>query len=51
MKRLLARLELICLILLLTFSMTACGEKEDERETIKISKEEKSNKKDKATIF
>lgn len=47
MKRLLARLELICLILVLTISMTACGEKEDERETIKISKEEKSNKKDK----
>ena len=46
MKRLLKRLELICLVLMLSLSMTACGEKE-ERETSKISKEEKSDKKDK----
>lgn len=46
MKRLLKRLELICLVLMLSLSMTACGEKE-ERETSKISKEEKSDKKNK----
>jgi len=46
MKRLLKRLELICLVLMLSLSMTACGEKE-ERETSKISKEEKSDKTDK----
>lgn len=46
MKKLLKRLELICLVLMLSLSMTACGEKE-EKETSKISKEEKSDKKDK----
>lgn len=46
MKKLLKRLELICLVLMLSLSMTACGN-EEERETSKISKEEKSDKKDK----
>lgn len=46
MKKLLKRLELICLVLMLSLSMAACGEKE-EKETSKISKEEKSDKKDK----
>lgn len=58
MKRIIKNLELIGLILMLSFSMTACGEKE-EKETAKISKEDnaevedeedekKSSKKDKA---
>ena len=47
MKKLLKRLELICLVLMLSLSMTACGN-EEERETSKISKEEKSDKKDKS---
>lgn len=47
MKKMIKRFELICLILMLAFSMAACGEKEEERETVKTSKEEKSNKKDK----
>jgi len=46
MKKLVKRLELICIVLMLSLSMTACGN-EEERETSKISKEEKSDKKDK----
>lgn len=43
MKKLLKRLELICLVLMLSLSMAACGEEESS----KTSKSEKSDKKNK----